>query len=546
MKKKNIFKTLILLPALLLTVLSGCKDEDSFGTADRLFRPMFESESVVSMTWIKIGWERYDGAKYYDLEISTDSFKTVVQTTKTDSTQYTFRNLNYDTRYQIRVRSVGDVLTAAGDTIKSRYNDIELSTMDYPTLMKTPTSADVIDNSIKVKWTLSNLVYSRIDVMLNKDEVYKSVTLTDADNLAGEKIISGLQPQTSYIVKIYSGDEYKGKRTFKTAASEVFQGDIVDLRGYTDEKAKTMLTQLFIDSIATAHPNGLNLILSGGVSYTLETVNIPVSMNIVTGLSFKGKALIAVNGGFGIKTNTDVPSLRFEKIFFTQGTIAGKFKTDGNYGGTYLFNLNQSGGNIGNLTLENCDIKYKRGAIRMQTTSTISTLNINNCVFDSIGGYGIVNNANDASYIGDIIVKNTSMLHSGKLFTCGKAKGINSLTLENVTTCFSPDLNVYMFDYTNNPIPGGLTIKNSLFGIGGGAAVNGIRSTCSKISITNCYKTSDLQWTLTADGTAFVAPINDFVSLGKTTAQTFANTSLSNYKVTDATLVNKIGDPRWW
>ena len=313
----------ILLPVVILLVLAGCDRTEDLGNPDRLFRPIFK-EPVVSMTWIKAEWDKYKGTNSYEVELSTDTFKNILRSNRTDSALITFNNLEFDTPYQIRVRGVGDSILSSGDTIRSEYNILHTRTQDYPTQLITPASADVIDKSIRVKWTVTSLVYSHIDVMLDKNTVYKTIPITEADNLAGEKIISGLQPSTSYIVKIYSEDGYKGKKTFKTVDSQVFEGPVVDLRDFSDEEAFSKITQAFIDSLGTAYPEGFNLVLSGGTRYKLPTINIPVSMNMVTGLSFKGKAIVAVNGNFGIKAATNVGAVKIEKVFFTEGTDAGK------------------------------------------------------------------------------------------------------------------------------------------------------------------------------------------------------------------------------
>lgn len=546
MKNTFKFKKIFLLFVVIVLVVTGCKDDELLPGANRLFRPIV-SQIGVSGTWAQLKWDHYKGTVYYELELSVDTFKTIVRSNKTDSAQITLYDLQYDTNYQMRIRSVGDSIISTGDSIRSAYNIINFSTTDYPTQLKTPTSADLIDKSIRVKWTISTLVYSRIDVLVSKDSVYKSVLLTDSDREAGEKVISGLQPAKSYIVKIYSGNDYKGKKTFKTVSSQVFEGDVVDLRDYSDEEAQNKITQLFVDSLATLYPNGFNMVLSGGTTYTIPTVNVPVSMNIITGLSFKGKALMSVNGSFGITAGVTVPKLRFEKIFFTEGNIAGKMKTDGNYGGTYLFNLNQAEGNVTELVIENSDIKYKRGVVRMQTSAKIGKLLINNCLIDSIGGYGVVNNGNDASYIGDIIVSNSTILNADKVFVGGKALGINSLKLEKVTTCFAPvGTTTYLFDYNGNAIPGGISAKDCIFGVGKTATVHGIRSAATSILFENCYKTSDLMWTLNATTLLPSYPINDLIDLGKTSTEIFANPNAGNFKVTLPILVNKVGDPRWW
>ena len=545
---KNIYNFIRLLTVIVLcsSLYVSCKKaEPNALTADRLFRPIVTTANY-SGTTIDLTWARYTGAKSYQLEISVDSFKTILQSVRTDTTRYTFTNLNYDTKYQLHVRSIGAViLSATDDTIRSLYYTLpDVQTLDYPTQLISPTSSDVVDNSIRVNWTVTSTSYTRIDV-LQGTTLVTSVNLTTADNTAGQKIISGLTPGTTYIVKIYNGTSYMGKKTFTTAAAQVFTGDVVDLRGFTDAKALNLLTQAFVDSLSTAHPTGFNLILSGGTTYGINSaISIGVSMNIVTGLSFKGKSVMAIDGNFVVPAKT-VDAIRFEKIFFTEGLT--KLRTTSNYGGTYLFNFNVSGAVLNKLTLENCDIKYKRGVIRLQTTATISAITLNKCLVDSVNDYGVINNGNAASYIGDIVVTNSSFSHCAKLFVGGATKGINSLDMEFCTTYFTPTATGnYLFDYNTNTVPGGIIIKSSLFGAGAAATSNGMRSSCTNINITNCYKASDLTWTLNTALTAPNAPINDFINMTKTTAQIFTDPIHGNLQVTDPLLDNKVGDPRWW
>jgi len=559
---KNIynFKTIFFSVALCTVLFVSCKDTEFFGSADRLFRPIIKT-ATYNGTWIKLNWDRYTGAKTYELNLSVDSFKTVLRDIRIDSTSYTFTNLNYDTKYQIRIRSFGDSLRANGDTIKSEYYIVQdITTLDYPTKLVTPTSSDIIDNSVRLFWSQSNAVYTRIDVAVKRDSLVESVNLTSADNLAGVKIIKGLKPSTTYYLKIYQGDAYMGKKVVTTVAAQIFDGDVVDLRTYSDDKSKTLLSQAFMDSISAVHTSGFNLILSGGTSYTIGTILVSTNINVVTGLSFNGKAIMAVNGGFGVAASKTLDKVRFEKVFFTEGNAAGKLRTDANYGGSYLFNFNQSAGNVTKLVLEGCDVKYKRGVIRMQAASTISNILINNCLCDSIGGYGVINNANDASKIGDIVVSNSTFAHADKLFTGGKLLGINSINISNITTYCSPIASGYFLDYSSNAVPGGVSITNSLFGPGFaaatsstpytiGSAVNGYRfstTAAPSVSISGCYKTSDLTWAVNATTLVVTAPITDFIDLGATSASIFGDVTKSNYTVKDSRLAKKIGDPRWW
>ena len=546
---KNInFRKLILISSIFTLFFTSCKQDEDFLLADRLFRPIVKT-STISGTWIKIEWDKYKGAKSYELELSTDTFKTILRSNRTDSTRFTFTNLEFDTKYQIRYRSVGDSIVASGDTIRSAYSIVNLATIDYPTYLKTPESADIIDKSIRVKWNVTSLVYTRFDIMVSKDSVYKSVTISANENATGEKIISGLQPTTTYYVKIFDETGYKGKKVIKTVSSQVFEGDVVDLRDLTDDIALNKLSQLYFDSLATVYPNGFNLILSGGTKYKVPTINMPVSVNIVTGLSFKGKAVMAVNGSIGVKAATTVPSIKMEKLFFTEGTDAGKLRTDANFGGTYLFNLNQANGNVDNVVIENCEIKYKRGAFRIQTTSTVGLLTINNCIFDSIGGYGIVNLDNAGAMVTDLVLKNSTFLHYDG-YLCRNIKSTvqpNSIKVENITSCFAPASGRYFFELTDRTYPGGIILKNSIFGSVKDAAttVNGLRSASTNVTVDNCFKTSDLVWAVAVGATAPTFPI-DCTELGKTSAEIFADPATGNYKVSLSSLVNKAGDPRWW
>lgn len=528
-----------------LCLLTACIDEEVLPGAERLFRPVVKEQTVAG-TWFQMQWDRFKGALYFEVELSTDTFKTIERSIRTDSARISITNLEYDTYYQLRIRSVGDSILSTGDSIRSAFNVVNFRTLDFPTLMNTPTSTDVLDKSIRVKWKLSDLLYTRIEVLLSRDSVLKTVPVNALENQLGEKIISGLQPATTYIIKIYEGNEYKGKRNFRTLNAQVLDGNVVDLRDLTDEQAYTKITQAYIDSLGLVFPSGFNLVLSGGTTYVIPTINLPVSVNFVTGLSFRGKAIMAINGSFAIKAATTIESARFEKIFFTQGTTPGKFKTDANYGGTYLINMNQSGGSVNHVTVENCDIKYKRGAIRMQTTGDIGKLTINNCLFDSIGGFGVIHNGNDAAYIGDIVFRNSTILRASVMFVGGRARGINSFLLENVTTYWSPDLTRYFFDYNNNTVPGGFIIRHCLFGPGSGASAHGIRTASTSITVVNTFRTSDFDWTKTVDGTAYVAPIRDVEALTRPASSIFANPSAGDFRVTDTQLRHKVGDPRWW
>ena len=520
-------------------VFVSCNDDDD-NKPDRLFRPQI-TETFVSYTYFEAKWERYAGADKFELQLSVDSFRTIYKQIVTDSTTCRFDGLWYDTQYQLRIRSIGENLMSAYYVAK------DFKTQDLPTKLNSLKTSDVIDTQAKITWTDVSYDYLKI-YKAKGDTLLQTITVTDRQNENKEVIVKNLQPQKSYRVEAYKTENdkeaYQGKKTFKTIASQQLEGEIVDLRDLSQEESLDKITPSYLDGLASAYPNGVTVILNGGTTYNIST-DIPISADItfVTGLSFAGYAAMALDGSFTVSESATINRIKFDKIEFTEGP--NNPKTSENFGKAYLLNLNKPGITLRNLNIENCVIKYKRGVIRLQDQITIDNLKIDNCIIDSIGGYGVVNNANDKAYIGDIKVTNTTISHADALFVGGKQQGINSLTLENITTCFAPKDGGYIFNYDKNTVPGGIAVRNSVFGIGGKLLepetlpnVNALRSAGASVLVTNNFRTSDLS----------LVPkyALDFSDVGQTTSKLFADPAKNNYTVTNTMLKNKAGDPRWW
>ncbi|MDR1865304.1 MAG: DUF5123 domain-containing protein, partial [Bacteroidales bacterium] len=305
------------------------------------------------------------------------------------------------------------------------------------------------------------------------------------------------------------------------------------------------LTQSYFNELASQYPGGITVILSGGTKYEMGVINLSASTKIVTGLSLAGNAIVEVNGNFAIAAGTSVDSLVFENIVFTEHS--GSPKTAANFGGRYLFNFNQAGAKASKLTIRNCDIRYKRGNIRAQVATEISTVTIENCLFDSIGGYGIVNADHAEAYFDNVVVKNSTIAHAEKIFVASKpTRTTVSLTVENVTVCYAPKgEGNYIIDYNGQTVPGGVTLKNCVFGIGWGSKIRGMRASNAVPTIDKSYRASDLEWTTNDQGVQ-QSPLSDLENLNATTTAIFQDPDKVNFKVTNATLAGKIGDPRWW
>jgi hypothetical protein len=525
----------------LMSIFTACDDTNDLGTAPRLFTPIMGGD--IGGTWIKATWDRYEGTQTYNLQLADDSlFVNVLENvtiSEEQKTEYTFEGLWYNTQYYIRIQGLG-----AGD-IKSYVATYGIKTLKLPTKLQAPASSDCIDTQVKVKWT--EVSYDYLQVYLGK-ELVKTIDLTADDNAEKTVIIQDLEPSTTYTIHAYQGEEYAGEMDYKTAAAQIFEGNYVDLRGLDAAEAYTKLTQSYIDELAALYPDGFTVVLEGGMHYELPSLNLSTNFNLVTGLSFLGNAILESRGSFNTKSGVaSLNSITFENLIFTEHATATP-KGSGNYGGQYICNINQPV-EIGTLKLIGCDIRYKRGVIRTQAQPVlINTVSIDNCFIDSIGGYGIVNVDINTSSIKDVIVKNSTIAHADVVFVGAKPTPVdaqNSLTLENLTFYYSPNGGTgrYIIDYNGQTLPGGLTIKNCIVGKAG-TAIRGMRSAAANINVDNNFRASDMAWFLIAGGEP-EGPI-DLTALSETTDKVFADPENLNFKVTNAALVNKVGDPRWW
>ncbi|MEG1586635.1 MAG: hypothetical protein RR346_07155, partial [Bacteroidales bacterium] len=423
---KNIFKKSILFSLLLgMCLVSSCEDDDKLGQPDRLFRPVIGDVSY-SGTWIKLKWDRYVGADQFLLELSTDSFANILRTVTTDSTQYTFQNLDYDTSYQLRLKSMGNGISS------SYFVQDNITTLDFPTKLITPGSEDVVDVAVRVKWAVTDEIYDSLVVFKN-DSLIRRIDLTPEIYGMGEHIVSGLQPATGYFIKAYAGGEYKGKKSYRTSASQNFDGAVVDLRAFSASEAYQMITQEFIDSIES----GSSVIMNGGTTYLLPTLVLSKDITFVTGLSLSGKARFAVEGNFDIEENLEMPiSIVLKDLFFTDSE--NKPKTSSDYGGTYLFNLGKNNGLAREIIITGCDIRYKRGIMRIKSPNVVDLVKIENTVCDSIGGYGVINVDHAAGDLKDLVIRNSTFSHCDIFLVNGKGVSPQSVTIENVTTFQTP------------------------------------------------------------------------------------------------------------
>ncbi|MBR2192877.1 MAG: DUF4957 domain-containing protein [Bacteroidaceae bacterium] len=572
MKKINKYLWLFIASVLVGAIFSACKDDEDLAKADALFRPIINTDDDVvlgltpeNVPYVTVEWDKFKDANQYEVSLkSTDGKDDRVVVVDTNFVR--FDNLQYDTDYNIGVKSMN---TVTG--LQSKAYNFTVTTADFPTNLSNISTSDVIDTQVRVKW-MPGVVYDSLAILKDSDGSFvKGVTVTEEDNAAHSKIVTGLDPKTSYRVLAYIGNFYQGKKRFTTTAAESYDGVVFDLRDMDAKESLKWINSDNIDSLVRENPDqNINIVLQGGMNYRLETVKLPSTkgtIKFVTGLSLQGNAIWNVTGNFDLPADVDIAGVTFEKIEFTDDE--SKPRSSGNFGGTYLFNP-QSNARMGTLTIKSCVVRYKRGVLRIRSTNVVDNVVIDDCIFEYIGGYGITNVDNGDAAIHNIKVSNSTFANCVRMFVNTKNKSAGctqSVDIRNCTFVYFSQPSRGIIELQDDEIPGGITMKNCLFGPAGelynkgdvGEGATGIKGWTGAVAPTasDIYYTSDFVKRMNAEGT----DVDNYIE-GTVLSTDVTGTFLKPNPGVDAegnptldpgdyTLISdeankvKAGDPRW-
>jgi hypothetical protein len=544
---KNILKFGFLLVAAIMfsSVFVACNDEEELGEAPRLFRPVTEGES--GGQWIKLSWDYLTMSDYYQVELSRDSFLTIDKTILAESSPLLIEtDIEWDTEYQVRIKAVGDGLES------EFYVCENVVVPDYPTLLQDIPSSDIIDNAVIVRWISDDAVpFTSLEFIDANNEVY-SVELTNGNLADGFVMVDGLNAAMNYIVKIYSDDVYRGKKKFGTKAAQEFENP-VDLRELSVEESNAYITQTFIDGLES----NTTVVLKGGQNYTIPSIAFSKNIKFVTGLSFYGKAkftlgTLASSGNFNFAAGATLDKVEFEGIDF----VTGADKTTSNFGGRYVFNTNPS--TLATVTdvisFENCSMRYLRGVLRAQSNVDINHVKVNNCVLDSIGGYGVINGDNTNSFVRNMTLTNSTVTHAEKILVNSKSPTSGNIIVSNCTFNWTPTgPGNYYLDFGAQVISGEVVMTNcilaSVYNPAASQTCNGFRSSTNVIAAEGNYRTADMSWTFKTGTTdQYNGSIIEATLYNKVFTELWNDPAKMDYTFKDTKFEGKAtaGDPRWW
>lgn len=526
MKMKQI--SLVVLVTVLFTV--ACQKEESPQKV-RLFRPPTGVLSTLNNS-IVVNWQDIKGSASYILQVSRDSFRTVDYSFNLDTNSHVVPNLRWNQSYQLQVKAI-----APDTSLNSGWSALgSIKVPKFPEWNhQEPTAAQTTDEAIRVNWTPTGAAVTSIKVLKASDSaLVRESAVTTTDNANRYKIIQGLAGATSYIVFLYSGASDRGWENYTTKAP--IPGIIVDLRAISGRP--TVLADT-IPSIAS----GSTVLLKRGQTYNISSgVTLGKSITITSGtdLLVPDPANIFFTSNFNFAAGSTIDSIIFKGV---------NMKSD-NYGSRYVFNTTNSA-NVGKLGFEDCRVEIFRGMIRLQSgTTTLSNLTINNCILDSLSNYGVITVDNVSCKADNISIRNSTIYKAEKIIV--SRQNSTSVVIDNCTINEAPfglTGTTYSFyiNYTtagSNSVTSGITINNSIFGIGkwnsGNTAIKGINaSATTTVNASNNYRT--------ADQVSGGNDITSIITYPKTTSQLWQDPSNGNFKIIDNAFPGRAnaGDPRW-
>lgn len=574
----KILKSLLLICTAVFSygIFVSCSDDNNSGMS-RLFRPVLSNSNIKSglddnkVPYLEFKWDAYsDADKYIATLVPSDGSDPI--SIETNEPTCKFTNLAYDMDYQIRLKAIS---TSKG--IESKDYTTTVTTADYPTMLNSLSSSNIIDTEARITWDVDggNTVYDVLKIYNGDDELIDEIQLTADDLAAGEVIIRNLEPAKSYRVDAYYDGKYLGKKRFKTAASESYSGAVVDLRVFTASELKKMLSTEFLDSVVTAHAEeDINIVLKGGIEYTISGgTTIPATthtIRFVTGLTLEGNARFISGGGFTIgKNGADVESIVYEKIDFISDKAKAmddlKANTDKGWGGRQVFNINGVSSILNNLTFKDCTVTGYRAVVRGQTNKDhIHNVTLENCTINGIGDQGVLTNADKGGDWKVVTIKNCTFTNIVMLCDFRKTANPLEMNVENCTFCYAPlettaNANTPLFRFAGNSVA--LKVKNTLFGpsmaseessggtimpyVAGTAGNIMINATATTLDIISCYKTNFIYTDLGTEEEPKTYPLEGVEDLKMSETELWSNPANGNFKIIANLDATDVGDLRW-
>ncbi|MBC7845456.1 MAG: DUF5123 domain-containing protein [Flavobacterium sp.] len=539
MKKNNLFKALLLLVGVLY--LNSCSVETYPET--RLFRPVLNQDLLPTNNTITVDMGKLKSAVYYKIEVSRDTFKTVLKSFDTPENKFVITDLLWNTLYQVRATAF-----AEKEEFNSKISDFGgVKTEKYPSILFLQSTNDVTDIAVRLRWAVvaGGQEVTTVKVFAGKDEELSTplatYQTTPGEITAGQKIIPGLLPNTKYQLAIYSGATVRGWDLYTTKPPLTVVGTPIDLRNIP-------VTSSSLNNAYAAATNGQTIILDGDSEYKFNG-NIVLNKSIVfkSGYTFSGGATLEMNNQFEVGSGTYSVVFDGVKLKGLTGSAQTSYIVNG---GT------TSTGTITDLKFLNCLMDNFRNLIRIRSnwgSGSLGTLTIDNSIVTNFGSAGMIStdNAVVTAPINNIVITNSTLFNIQKLIYLRNSNASSCAVRISDCTFYEAAKTAAMIEGTTAATIPNLQISNSIFGRGitsGSTTVTppatvydyALTKTVSAApALVNNYNTNDFN---------FLAPIPSPITLFAGDAQAlWVDPAKGNFRIKAINFVGKntAGDPRW-
>ncbi|MDW7690448.1 DUF4957 domain-containing protein [Flammeovirgaceae bacterium SG7u.111] len=489
-KKINIYSIFLIVFSSFVVFIS-CKEDEEVFPRTRLFRPVLNEELFSEENTIIVNMGNMKEATSYTITVSRDTFQTVDYTFESDTNfviideSIVGEELLWYTIYQVQATAHADVAD-----FDSKVSDLgNVRTQKFPSNMMAPTFFDVTDTRARVFWSTVGAPVTTVKVFaiddLRLENPLAEFTVSDAERAAEEKIVSGLDPLSQYQLAIYSDEKVRGWEVYETKEGLDFGDKVVDLVGIDNP-------DILSDTLPSIE-SGSVVLLEGGRTYNANGHAFDKSVMIRSGYSFTpALPLIDCGSNFNIVEGSTIDSLVFIDVAFS-----------GDFGGNYIFNIDKSG-TVGEIKYEGCQIRSLRGIARIKGgVGTLGKFTINDCVVDSINGYGVLAVDKDSWEAGDISFTNSTF--SKVIYFLISRSNTNSVLIDGCTISETPEKGRQIFRWRGsdgeNDVVNGITIQNTIWGHGWNkdgepdyavAGFQGLANT--NFNVINTYTTSDFSF----------------------------------------------------
>lgn len=507
--------------------MTSCTDDNDWSvdsSYERLFHTIDLSVTALDDR-AEISFKKMPNTDYYIVEYSTDSLSndipmggtthSVVDSSFVSSPDSIY-NLDGNTEYYIR--------------IKGRSSDGKSSNWKYLDKFKFKTKAEQIITGVDVTSSTATVNFipgKTIDAVYyykSADDSTK-VDFTAEDIAAGKLTITGLKANSSYKVKLWNNENLRGTYSFKT--TEAYPDGYTILSLAESDDLGTVLKEATSDKVVVIMPKNETYQMTS--SETGEQKGLTIPANIKSIYFWGAAGSVSTWKVKEIKIEGEKDLIRFYNL-----TLENKDNS-----ADYILNL-ATNDNIGNIQFDKCTIQNTRGVIRLQKgiKPQIGNIDINNCLINNIGSYGVLTAGKDTPdcQLGNVNIKNSTItnLSSGAMVAVA-----NSMTKVNVDHCTLYDAVVagkYLIDTNKNNdiIP---NVSNTLIG----QSKELTDATATSYKNTPCvdvYYTNEFTWKSKLQ-------IGDAAEVSAT--ELWVSPSTGDFTIQDKyqSKFGSLGDPRW-